>query len=38
MIYEKRALISAFFYWVTNKKVIQLIEYDADRAKVIYEI
>jgi len=24
--------------WVTNKKVIQLIEYDSDRAKVIYEI
>lgn len=24
--------------WVTNRKVIQLIEYDSDRAKVIYEI
>jgi len=24
--------------WVTNRKVIQLIEYDADRAKVIYEV
>lgn len=24
--------------WVTNRKVIQLIEYDKDRAKIIYEV
>lgn len=24
--------------WVTNKKVIQLIEYDSERAKIIYEV
>jgi len=24
--------------WVTNRKVIQLIEYSADRAKIVYEV